>query len=165
MKKLLPVGILTATLLSATIAFAEHTSVLRSSSEATAGSWESETSSAINATNSDVYGGDVGVNFYYTPVGLNPSFDQTSNRTIIAQVYENDYLQGSTKAREIEGSFGFSGGYYRPCYWGPYTYTKTSKIEGDGRVELYLDWKVQSLSSDTSSALNEGLLSYKLWVY
>ena len=158
MKKLLPVGILAATLLSATIAFAEHTSVLRSSSEATAGSWESETSSSINATNSDV-------NFYYTPVGLNPSFDQTSNRTIIAQVYENDYLQGSTKAREIEGSFGFSGGYYRPCYWGPYTYTKTSIIEGDGRVELYLDWKVQSLSSDTSSALNEGLLSYKLWVY
>ena len=166
MKKQLALCLTAAMVISTTsVVLAEHTSEYRYSSEGTSDSWSSETSSAIRATNNNVYGGDVGVNYYYTAVGLAESFVRTTNRRIITQVYENDYWGGHTKARQKEGNFGMSNGYYRPCTWDTgYAYTNKSCIESDGEVELYLDWKVYSVSGDTSSALNAGLLKYKLWV-
>lgn len=109
-------------------------------------------------------GGDVGVYFYTTSVGLQDSFVKSTSRKVIAHVKEYDSSTSNTLARTREGTFGMVNGYYRPQIWG-YTYTNSNMIESDSTAELRLVWKVESVSGDTSTSIPSALMKYSLWVY
>lgn len=130
----------------------------------TAGSWWSGVDSnvvAITASTSKVYGGDVGVSFYATSVGMPVSFVRSSDRTIDIELKEKDPFSNCV-VRQYVGYFSIKNGLYRvPTY--TTTYTNAGCVEDNSVLELYMRFKVNTISGDTSKNVPEGLIIYEMW--
>ena len=130
----------------------------------TAGTYHSETSYAVNSsTLSTVCGGDVGAYFYTSSVGLQNSFVKDPNRKVDVEIRESD-SGSNAHARTRRGTFKYKNGIYAPSIW-EYTYTNPATIEYDSCPELYLRWKVYTVSGDTSTSVPAGIMNYSVWVY
>lgn len=132
------------------------------STAGTAGSFRQENTYSVTSTTlATLGGGDIGVYFYSTSIGLQSSFVRSNSRTVTAKVYEED--TSGTHVRTREGTFTTVNGLYRPTLWS-YTYTNSGTVEGDPTAELYLTWKVSKISGDTSVSVPAGLMEYSFWV-
>ena len=168
MKKTLIAVLLSCVLLAglsfSSAAEVSHTPVFCTSG--TAGQWTEQP--AHNLTYSSSYdhlcGGDVGLWFYYTTVGLQASFVQSTSRVVDLEQFEKD-SSGSTKTRHYQGHFDNNNiGSYQPTYF-TLTYTNSGTIEDDGTVELYFKYKVGKIYGDTSTAVPSGIMKYAHWTY
>ena len=152
------------------VSFAQTTTSIWNSPACTAGTWWSGYSEdeviSLTGTNSTVYGGDVGIYFYSSSVGMPSSFNYSSSRTALIELKEDDDSSGNTNepARKYTGYFRVdSSGLYRITSYAN-TYTNSNAIETNRTVELYMRIKVGVLSGDTSKNVPNGLFKYKIWV-
>ncbi|MCR5743032.1 MAG: hypothetical protein K6F92_04785 [Lachnospiraceae bacterium] len=109
-------------------------------------------------------GGDAGVYFHYTSVGLQASFVRDYSRTMLVETWEYDNIISKKHFKDYTGTFGLSNGYYRPCSWS-YSTLVNGQIEDNNCAEIYLVWKVNPVSGDSSTSVPAMLLKYQLWVY
>lgn len=139
------------------------TSTYMYSEAATAGVWKTEPSAAIqySASYGHVCGGDVGTYFYYNNVGLQSSFIKTTSRKAYIDLYEDDPVFDDC-AKKYEASFATVNGYYSPTYFST-PYTNDASMENDGVAELFLKFKIETISGDTSTSIPAGLLYYRHW--
>lgn len=140
------------------------------STEATAGSYHDESHVYLYGSTQNIYAGDTGFYIYGTGVGLPNSFVDDDSRRIIIRLYEADYgvddLACTSEFVFDSTSTNNFNHYYQPDPQHPITYPiyNTKLLESNGVVEMYLSFKVQHLSGDTSYAVPNSLFSYKLWV-
>lgn len=110
------------------------------SSAVTAGSWYSgyDNDNFYNMSSSfkEVYGGDVGMYFYTTSVGLSKAFVKKNTRT---------------------------DGIYQPTTY-TCTYTNPECVENNSIVELYYRMYVDRISGDTSRNVPRGISKFKYWI-
>lgn len=146
-------------------AFAENTTTMKSSPSATAGSYKTDSTYnlAYSSSYSHVCGGDIGTWFYTSSVGLQSGFYRSSSRKLYVDLYEKDD-SSTSKARSYTGTFSEENGVYRPRVYS-ITYTNSSEVESDGRLELFIKFKVGTNSQDKSTAVPSGLFNYKFWSY
>ena len=109
-----------------------------------------------------ICGGDVGIWFYVSSVGLQSSFQQSSSREVYIDQYEKD-SNSHTCSRKYVGYFGQMNGLNCPVSYGN-TYTNPSTIENDGGVEMNCSFKVTAIAGDTSTAVPAGLIPYRHWI-
>lgn len=149
---------------------AKTTTGVWNSPKTTAGSWwsgyDNDDITSLTGTSSSIYGGDVGVYFYASSVGMPNGFIRSSNRTGEIELKEDDssWFDENETARKITGYFAYdnSGRYRMTSY--KITYTNSSCIEPNKTVELYLRIKINTISGDTTKNVPEGLFGYQLWV-
>lgn len=136
-----------------------------SSSSCTAGVYKDESVRELQTVmDSGVYGGDVGIWFYSTSVGLQASFDKDTSRRVYIECRETDSVT-NTLARRYYAQFTVGAdGLYRPRNYSIST-TTTSLLEDDGDLELYMRFMVETDEDDTSKSVPTGLLRYKFWAY
>ena len=138
-----------------------YTTPNKMSGQALAGSWHTDPTYSISSSYSQIYGGDVGVYYHTANYGLSSAFVESTSRTVTINLYETD-SSSSTRARGYTGTFGVKNGYYRPTSFSN-TYTSSSKIESDNSAELYIDFKVSTVSGDTSKNVAAGIMYYQFW--
>lgn len=133
----------------------------------TAGQWTSENTRDLHSEGySHLCGGDVGVWYIDSGIGLQNSFVTSTDRYMYVNLYEEDtgLFASDDLCREYGLNFAVVNGIYKPHY--VYTdYTNASSIEDDANVELYIKHKVMTISGDTSTAVPWGLTYYKIWAY
>ncbi len=147
-------------------ASAEHTHTLTNSTSGSSGAWINQPTMNL-AYSSDLYdhvcGGDVGIWFYTSNVGLQSGFIQSVFRVAYFEQYEKDG-NSEIKTRDYRANFGTNGTLYQPVGYSN-TYTNGSSIEDDGVVELYFKYWVTTVWQDTSNAVPAGLFYYTHWAY
>lgn len=138
-----------------------YTTPNKMSDQALAGSWHTDPTYNISSSYSQIYGGDVGVYYHAANYGLSSAFVVSTSRTVTINLYESD-SSSSTRARGYTGTFGVTNGYYRPTSYSN-TYTSGSKIESDNAAELYIQFKVSTVSGDKSKNVASGIMYYQFW--
>lgn len=138
--------------------------------ENTAGTWwsgyDNDVFYGVNCSSSDVYGGDVGMYFIQSSVGLRSDFYRSSDRKAFFQLKEEDPGDDENElVREYTGYFDTaSTGLYQITAIGN-TYTNSDCIEGNSLVELYIRMKVQVNARDTTKVVTKGLIKCQIWAY
>lgn len=148
-------------------ASAEILSPRLNTSSGTAGSWTKEPAQNLKSKeHNKIYGGDVGVWVFTTNVGLSRAFERSNERTAHLELWEQDaVLFGIDRvAQYYTMTFATVNGYYQP-YYTENTSTNGSEIENDNNAELYLKWRVNTMSGDTSKSVPSGLINYQIWLY
>ncbi len=131
------------------------------SGAATAGYWKTEGSHTVSSlTLPSLYGGDVGINFFYNAVGLQSSFVYTSSRTVDITFYNEDLIC----AHHYRGYFGLTNNYYRPISYST-VHAYSSLISSTSSADMHLVFQVGTISGDLSASVKIGLLKYKFWAY
>lgn len=145
---------------------AEQTSGFYNSPTATAGQRKScpDVVKLIPTLEGDIYGGDAGIWFFYTNVGLQASFYRDDTRVCRMECWESDNDKADW-VRTHTCTFGMSNGYYRPAYNHKDLEVSDQKIESDGTLELYMVFKVNTHPNDTSRNVPKGLISYCFWAH
>ena len=149
---------------------AKTTTAVWDSPKTTAGSWwsgyDNDDITSLSGTSSSLYGGDVGVYFYTSSVGMPNGFVCSTSRTGEIELKEDDgsWFNENETARKTTGYFAYdnSGRYRMTSY--KITYTNSSCIESNKTAELYLRIKINTISGDTTKNVPEGLFGYQLWV-
>ena len=141
---------------------ATSSSSLYLTQSATAGVYKQESTVTLTSTLSTVCGGDVGIWFYSGNVGLQSSFYRSNTRQVHMQCWEEDTI-GDDFAREYIGYFSTNNNVYRVNSYLTLS-TSSSTVEDDSVVELYMKFKVDTHSQDTSTSLPSGVLQYRYWV-
>lgn len=137
------------------------------SNTAIAGTWYSGYGDKYcNMTTSygQVYGGDVGMYFYETSVGMPKSFVKSNSRTVEFELKENDPGNTNEVARKYIGYFETrTDGIYQPVRYS-ISYTNCDCIESNSTVELYYRMKVDTISGDSSKNVPSGIAKFKYWI-
>lgn len=139
------------------------------SSAVTAGSWYSgyDNDNFYNMSSSfkEVYGGDVGMYFYTTSVGLSKAFVKKNTRTVVIQLKEEDPGNDENElVRTYVGHFSTrTDGIYQPTTY-TCTYTNPECVENNSIVELYYRMYVDRISGDTSRNVPRGISKFKYWI-
>ncbi len=142
-------------------------------SNATAsGTWETEGTKKLESRQSMVYAGDCGVWFYIPSVGMEASYSWTESRKVQIECIEEDFRDPDVHFRTYEGTFGVRYGLYQPCsYRCVWTHpisetdTQTGLIESSSGLELFIRFRVDICSGDTSRYVPKGILVYRYWTY
>ena len=111
-----------------------------------------------------VYDGDVGVWFYTPSVGVTTGLARDTSRRAVIELKENDPGDDENElVHTYTGTFGIDpqGRYTVVSFIVPEADNEC--IEQNNVVELYLRFKVNKLSNDSSSNVNSGIMRYKLW--
>ena len=160
-RKLIALLLMLSIILPSTMASAENHTDYFYSNAGTAGQYQSQPFKTITSSTLDsLYGGDVGVWFFYNAVGLQGSYVQSSSRTINL----NSYAENGVGARAYIGTFSTVSGYYRPSYIS-LSYTGQNLLSNTSTAHLQLCYKVNTMPGDTSQAVPQGLICYQFWVY
>ncbi len=133
------------------------------SSAMLAGSWHVEAAHSITTDFAQIYNGDVGVYSHKVNVGLSNAFARDYNRTMDVYLYEDDSVVDE-KVKEYVKTFGLYNGYYRPIT-SIENEIKRKVIEYDSNAELYIQCRVNTVSTDTSRNIVANLLHYQFWIY
>lgn len=142
-------------------AHAENSTPYFYSGPATAGYWKTEGSHTVSSlTLSSLYGGDVGVWFYYNNVGLQASFINTTSRTVDITFYNEDLIC----AHHYRAYFGTTNGYYRPKSYST-VHAYSALISSTSSANMHIVFQVGTISGDLSSSVPDSLLKYKFWAY
>ncbi|MGI6744940.1 MAG: hypothetical protein ACOX45_01970 [Acutalibacteraceae bacterium] len=131
------------------------------SSAATAGSWKSDSTHNVSTTFSKIYGGDVGIWFYMANAGLSNAFVRSTSRNAYVELLEKDPLVNDIAQKYTEG-FGLYNGFYRTITT-TNTYTNAGVIEYDNTAELFMKFKVDTISGDTSQNVASNVITYRFW--
>lgn len=165
-KQLITSIILTLTLLCTTLvpAYAETYTNIYSAGTATAGIYKTESIHKLTSYTLDtVYGGDVGIWFYTGNSGLQASFYRDENRKCNIECWEDDSTY-DVRARQYTGYYAYENGIYYMKYISVGTIS-SSCIESDSTVDLYMRFRVNTNSKDTSRAVPENTIRYRFWIY
>ena len=143
---------------------AVNTTSLYYSAECTAGTWHKEAAKALSSPTLDnPCGGDVGIWFYTGNTGLQNSFVRDSNRTVDIECWENDGLLGVDDwCRNYTGYFAIIEGIYRQASISAGS-VNGNPVETDPAMSLYMKFKVNTVSGDTSTTVPSGVLYYQFW--
>ena len=148
---------------------AEKLSAYIYSSAATTGSWysgyDTDTFYNMSSSFSEVYGGDVGMYFYTTSVGMSKAYVRSNSRTVEIQLKEED--PGCNENELVRKYIGYfstkSDGIYQPTTFSC-TYTNPECVENNSIVELYYRMNVDRIGGDTSRNVPSGILRFKFWI-
>ena len=137
-----------------------------------AGKWKVEPTHTLQSSQEQVCGGDTGVWFYSTNVGLAPSFVQSTSRKAYIHYYEDDsdtlgHHNNDNLVKKYTATFSITGTekYNRPYYFEETYNAGKTIIEYSGDLVLYIKIKVESLSDDLSTYIPNGLIKYRYWSY
>ena len=145
----------------------ETSTSLYQSTEGTSAQWHTEPVKYLTSPDlTNICGGDMGMWFYAPSVGLQDSFVKSNNRKAYFECYEYDKTTGNADmARKYTASFGTaSNGICAPASFSG-TYVNTNIVESDSGLELYMRYKVNKVSGDTSTTVKAGIIKYCYWVY
>ena len=134
----------------------------------TAGTWWSGYNSQIVSVGSswyELYGGDVGVTFVKSSVGLPSTFYRTITRMATVELKEDD---PGTNENELVATYSgrFSADPYTGLYQVPSMQRQSvnsSCIESNGTAELYIRVLVDINSNDESRNIPKQLFKYYFW--
>lgn len=134
----------------------------------TAGTWwsgyDEDEIYGVNCSYTDVYGGDVGLYFIESSVGLPNSFYRTTERDAFFELKEDDPGDDENElVREYTGHFNTTTTGLYQITTITNTYTNSDCIEGNSIVELYIRMYVQRNSNDTSRNVSGGLIKCQFW--
>lgn len=134
----------------------------------TAGTWwsgyDNDVFYGVNCSSSDVYGGDVGMNFIQSSVGLPESFYRMKDRVVYFELKDEDPGYDENElVREYVGIMDTgSTGLYQ-IIGVRNSYTNSDCIEGNSIVELYIRMKVEVHDKDDSRTVPKGLIRCQFW--
>ena len=160
--------LLIVSMLSTVFAANYDTTPIFDSPQNTAGTWwsgyDNDMFYGVNCSSSDVYGGDVGMRFIQSSVGLPASFYRMKNRVVYFELKEEDPGYDENElVREYVGIMGTgSTGLYQ-ILGTRNTYTNSNCIEGNSIVELYIRMKVQVHNKDAGRTVTKGLIRCQFW--
>ena len=118
----------------------------------------------VTSSYNQVYDGDVGVWFYTPSAGVTSNLVRSTSRRAVIELKEDDPGDDANElVHTYTGTFGIDpqGRYTVVSFSVPKADNEC--IEQNNVVELYLRFKVDKLSSDGSSNVNSGIMSYRLW--
>lgn len=139
------------------------------SHDATAGSWYSgyDDNEFYRLTTSykEVYGGNVGMYFYGTSIGMPKAFVKSTSREIVFQLKEEDPGNDENElVRTYVGHFGTrTNGTYQPVCIVKH-YVNDECIENNSTVELYYRMYVGKVSGDTTRYVPSCIARFKYWI-
>ncbi len=146
---------------------AEQMSRYLTSPAATAGVWKGCEIATLTSTLGHVCGGDVGIWFYSTNVGLQPSFVRSDSRKCYMNCwacddYDEEYYRF---CKAHEATFQEVNGLYRPSIGHRDFDINPGMVDDDSDLELYMAFYVEPLPGDYSNSVPAGLLEYAFWAY
>ncbi len=146
---------------------AENMSQYLNSPHATAGVWQVCETAKFDSTLAKVCGGDVGIWFYDTPVGLQMSFYRSNTRKCYMNLWACDDFDEEYYhfCKAHEATFTMVGEYYRPATGHRDFDINPGVVDDDSNLELYMAFYIEPHSRDTSISVPAGLLLYAFWAY
>lgn len=154
------------------IAMAQANSSKYNSPKNTAGTWwsgyDEDEFVSMTSVNNKIYGGDGGLTFYTSSVGLPAGFERSLNRYVTIELKEEDSGAGNDNEIMCRYKTKFSTNNYTGAYlMVPPTkpeYVNGELVETNKVAEMYIRFRIDKLTNDKTKNVPEGVFIYQYWL-